>query len=917
MTTPSTPGESSLATSIYSLAPTPIDAHKERVANWRFSTICASVDGKDQYGASSTPIYQTATFKGMDGQYDYTRSGNPTRAALENHLARLYGATQTFALSTGMTCLDTILRLVRPGETVLAGDDLYGGTNRLLTYLGTHGGVDVRHVDTTDVDKVIPHLGPGNKVKMVLLESPTNPLLKIADLQEIADAVHSAAPSALIVVDNTMMSPYLQRPLEIGADIVYDSATKYLSGHHDLMAGIIAASRPAICKDIAFIINSVGSGLAPFDSFLLLRGVKTMSLRMDRQMASAQLVALYLDSFGFLVHYPGLKSHPKRDIHYKQASGAGAVLSFVTGDKALSERIVGGTRLWGISVSFGAVNSLISMPCLMSHASISAAVRAERGLPENLIRLCVGIEDPRDLIDDLEHSLLQAGAVVPNLQYTPLSETKAAELYARDGEAWILERAKGFKRPSTESTAVDKLVRGVKQSLGLSTPPKDYKTINDDIAVSAPGKVILFGEHAVVHGVTAIASSVDLRCFSVLSPRRDRKVGLEVPNIGVELEWEISKLPWNLLPVHSNGERHVADKELDTALLEAVEGAVNAHVEVGKTGVGACVAFLYLYMMIAGEESNALSVTFTASSNLPISAGLGSSAAYSTCVAASFLLARQHLSIPSTDRLSKEDTDLVDGWAFLAEKVLHGNPSGIDNAVAVRGGAVAFTRSVGGKQGGMDGLHGFSSVRLLLTNTFVPRDTKTLVAGVSAKRLAEPQAVNHILDSIQAISDEARSLLGGGKPVERAILVKRLEALIKENHVHLVNLGVSHPSLEMIVAAAAQAPFELATKLTGAGGGGCALTLIPDNFPESSLNELVQTLEGHGFQAHLTTLGGPGLGVLTTPSKLDQTSEQLRDAVRTHNEGEGMVVPKRASLREADKEGLHSWAERLGKWVYA
>lgn len=284
----------------------------------------------------------------------------------ENHLARLYGATQTFALSTGMTCLDTILRLVRPGETVLAGDDLYGGTNRLLTYLGTHGGVDVRHVDTTDVDKVIPHLGPGNKVKMVLLESPTNPLLKIADLQEIADAVHSAAPSALIVVDNTMMSPYLQRPLEIGADIVYDSATKYLSGHHDLMAGIIAASRPAICKDIAFIINSVGSGLAPFDSFLLLRGVKTMSLRMDRQMASAQLVALYLDSFGFLVHYPGLKSHPKRDIHYKQASGAGAVLSFVTGDKALSERIVGGTRLWSISVSFGAVNSLISMPCLMS-----------------------------------------------------------------------------------------------------------------------------------------------------------------------------------------------------------------------------------------------------------------------------------------------------------------------------------------------------------------------------------------------------------------------------------------------------------------------------------------------------------------------------------------------------------------------
>lgn len=205
----------------------------------------------------------------------------------------------------------------------------------------------------------------------------------------------------------------------------------------------------------------------------------------------------------------------------------------------------------------------------------------------------------------MEHSLLQAGAIVPNLQYTPLSQAEAAELYAKDGEAWILERAKGFKRPSTESITVDKLVSSVKQSLGFSTPSKEYKTIDEDIAVSAPGKVILFGEHAVVHGVTAVASSVDLRCFSVLSPRRDGKIGLEVPNIGVELEWEISKLPWNLLPVHTNGERHVADQELDTALLQAVEGAVNTHVEVGKTGIGACVAFLYLYMMISGEETNA------------------------------------------------------------------------------------------------------------------------------------------------------------------------------------------------------------------------------------------------------------------------------------------------------------------------
>jgi len=190
---------------------------------------------------------------------------------------------------------------------------------------------------------------------MVLLESPTNPLLKIADIAHISSTVKAASPSALVVVDNTMMSPYLQRPLDVGADIVYDSATKYLSGHHDLMAGVIAIRNPEIAKNIGFLINSVGSGLAPFDSFLLLRGIKTISIRMDRMLSTAQLVATYLDRLGFLVHYPGLKRHPKRDVHYKQATGAGAVLSFVTADKALSERIVGGTRLWGIS-----------MPCLMS-----------------------------------------------------------------------------------------------------------------------------------------------------------------------------------------------------------------------------------------------------------------------------------------------------------------------------------------------------------------------------------------------------------------------------------------------------------------------------------------------------------------------------------------------------------------------
>jgi cystathionine beta-lyase/cystathionine gamma-synthase len=199
-----------------------------------------------------------------------------------------------------------------------------------------------------------------------LIESPTNPLIQIADIAAISELVHFHIPDAIVVVDNTMMSPYLQRPLDHGADIVYDSATKYLSGHHDLMAGVICCNRDDLAQSVAFTINSIGNGLSPFDSFLLLRGIKTLAVRLDRQQANAVLVAEYLDKLEFKVHFPGLANHPGREIHERLSKGPGAVLSFVTEDKELSEKIVGATRLWGISVSFGCVNSLISMPCLMS-----------------------------------------------------------------------------------------------------------------------------------------------------------------------------------------------------------------------------------------------------------------------------------------------------------------------------------------------------------------------------------------------------------------------------------------------------------------------------------------------------------------------------------------------------------------------
>ena len=375
---------------------------------YALATELVHTEGKDQYGASSVPIYQSATFKqttahGGQTEYDYTRSGNPTRSHLERHLAKIMNANRALAVSSGMGALDVITRLLRPGDEVITGDDLYGGTHRLLTYMATNQGIVVHHVDTTNADAVKNRIS--EKTAMILLETPTNPLFKIVDIQTIARSAHDANPKSLIVVDNTMLSPMLLNPLDIGADIVYESGTKYLSGHHDIMAGVIAFNDTEIGNKLFFTINSTGCGLSPNDSFLLMRGVKTLAIRMEKQQANAQAIAEFLEERGFRVRYPGLKSHPQYDLHWSMARGAGAVLSFETGDPAVSERIVEAARLWAISVSFGCVNSLISMPCQMSHASIDAKTRRERQMPEDIIRLCVGIEDVNDLIEDLSRAV--------------------------------------------------------------------------------------------------------------------------------------------------------------------------------------------------------------------------------------------------------------------------------------------------------------------------------------------------------------------------------------------------------------------------------------------------------------------------------------------------------------------------------
>lgn len=312
-------------------------------------------------------------------------------------------AQRALVVTSGMAALDVITRMLRPGDEVVAGDDLYGGTNRLLAFLSSHGGIIVRHVDTTSLDAVRAVLSP--RTTLVLLETPTNPLIKVVDVPAVAAAAHAVNPAALVAVDNTMLSPLLLSPLELGADIVYESGTKYLSGHHDLMAGVIAVNDPALGDRLYFPINASGCGLSPFDSWLLLRGVKTLKVRMEQQQANAMRIATFLEQAGFRVRYPGLHSHPQYALHASMARGSGAVLSFETGDVHISERIVEGAKLWAISVSFGCVNSLISMPCRMSHASIDAKTRAERAMPEDLIRLCVGIEDADDLIDDLRQAV--------------------------------------------------------------------------------------------------------------------------------------------------------------------------------------------------------------------------------------------------------------------------------------------------------------------------------------------------------------------------------------------------------------------------------------------------------------------------------------------------------------------------------
>ena len=367
----------------------------------------------DPYGAISPPIYQTATFRQPNadefGEYDYTRSGNPTRALVERQLAALESAEHACAFASGMAAITALTRLVSAGDDIIAGNDLYGGTVRLLEQVLPRQGIGVRYVDTSDIESVVHAITP--RTKLILVETPTNPLLKITDIAALAAIAHERR--VLLAVDNSMLSPCLQQPLTLGADIVIHSATKFLCGHSDVTAGAVITNDPELQRQIAFYQNAEGAGLAPFESWLLLRGIKTLSLRVERQNQSALTIAKYLSRHRAIksVYYPGLESHPGHEMHCEQAAGGGAVISFVTGDPEFSRRLVESTNLFEIAVSFGSVGSVISTPCKMSHASVPESLREQLGPPEDLVRISVGIEDVDDLIEDLEQAFAVASRV--------------------------------------------------------------------------------------------------------------------------------------------------------------------------------------------------------------------------------------------------------------------------------------------------------------------------------------------------------------------------------------------------------------------------------------------------------------------------------------------------------------------------
>jgi cystathionine gamma-synthase/cystathionine beta-lyase len=367
------------------------------------------LDWDSRTGAVTVPIYQTATFRhpgvGQSTGYDYSRSGNPTRQSLEEGIARLDRGIRGFAYASGMAAITNLLLLFRRGDHLIVTEDLYGGTYRLFEQIFHQYGLEFTYVDTSSTEAVTKALK--RNTKALFVESLTNPLLKVADIRALSAICKER--QLLFIVDNTFLTPYLLRPLDLGADITVYSASKYLAGHNDTIAGLVVAKDPELAERINFLQNSVGAVLGPQDSWLVIRGMKTLGVRMDRQQGNAAALASWLEKHPLVarVHYPGLKVHTGHDLVKSQASGFGAMVAFEVTDPALVETLLLKTRLISFAESLGGVETLITFPELQTHADIQPEIRARLGINNVLLRLSVGIEDINDLIGDLEQAFAQ------------------------------------------------------------------------------------------------------------------------------------------------------------------------------------------------------------------------------------------------------------------------------------------------------------------------------------------------------------------------------------------------------------------------------------------------------------------------------------------------------------------------------
>ncbi|MGY6208918.1 bifunctional cystathionine gamma-lyase/homocysteine desulfhydrase [Cytobacillus firmus] len=368
--------------------------------------IHGGISRDEHTGAVSIPVHHASTFK-QDGVgnfvYEYARTGNPTRHALEELIKDLEGGYRGFAFGSGMAAISSVMHLFSTGDNVIFTDDVYGGSYRLVTKVLTKYNVDVTFVDTSDLAAVEAAIKENTKA--IYVETPTNPLLKITDLAGISKLAKSK--NLLMIVDNTFSTPYWQNPIELGADIVLHSATKYLGGHSDVVAGLVVVNSEQLAADMHFIQNSIGAVLGPQDSWLLIRGIRTLAIRMEEIEENAKRVAHFLADHPQVskVYYPGFKDHKGHDIHSKQARGFGGMISFDAGTGEKAEEVLKKVRYFTLAESLGAVESLISLPPKMTHASIPRERRLELGITDGLVRISVGLEDAEDLIEDLQSAL--------------------------------------------------------------------------------------------------------------------------------------------------------------------------------------------------------------------------------------------------------------------------------------------------------------------------------------------------------------------------------------------------------------------------------------------------------------------------------------------------------------------------------